>query len=171
MPAKGGVPWNKNKVGVQSNNHKGKKYNEIYGKEKTEMINNKIRNSLENYRKTNPNWRNIIIEASKGRKHTAQSKELMRKKAFEYVKLKCKACSPRIGHNEKQILDNCEKVLGYTVLRQYEVSGYFLDGYVPELFIAIEIDERPKDKEKDIERQKIIENKLGCKFIRINDFD
>ncbi len=75
---------------------------------------------------------------------------------------------PCIGHNEKQILDNLEKEISFRILRQYKIKGFFIDGYIPELNIAIEIDERPKNKEKDIERQKIIEDELNCNFLRIN---
>lgn len=95
----------------------------------------------------------------------------MRISAFEYAKKVCGIICPRIGHNEKQILDKLEQELGYKIVRQYSVEGYFIDGYIKELNLAIEIDERPKDKERDMERQKIIESKLGCNFIRINDYD
>ena len=109
--------------------------------------------------------------ARKGKNHSEETKEKMRLSAFEYVKRVRDILYPRIGHNEKRILDELEQELNYKILRQYKVAGYFLDGYIPELNLAIEVDERPKDKLKDIERQQIIENKLKCKFVRINDYD
>ena len=72
---------------------------------------------------------------------------------------------------EKQLLDELQEEYGYEIIRQYQVEGYFIDGYIKELNLAIEIDEKPKNKERDIERQKIIENKLNCKFLRIKDYD
>ena len=52
--------------------------------------------------------------------------------------------------------------------------GYWLDGYDKNNNIVYEFDEKyhfknGKLKEKDINRQKEIENHLGCKFIRIKD--
>lgn len=106
-----------------------------------------------------------------GHKYSNESKEKMRKARFDYIKRVCGIVCPNIGHNEKQILDRLEVEIGYKILRQYEVEGFFLDGYIEELNLAIEVDERPKNKERDIERQKIIENKLNCKFMRIKDYD
>jgi len=101
------------------------------------------------------------------------SKRNIRIGRFEYIKKTYGILFPSIGHNEKQILDNLEKKLGYKILRQYLIEGYWLDGYIPELNLAIEIDEHyhKKYEERDLIRQEIIENKLGCKFIRIKDFD
>jgi len=107
----------------------------------------------------------------KGRRLNIQHKKKIRISAFNYVKNKRNILYPCIGHNEKQILDELEKIYNYKVIRQFECEGYFIDGYIPELNLAIEIDERCKNKIKDIERQKIIEDKLGCKFLRINDYD
>lgn len=111
--------------------------------------------------------RNSLI----GHKYSNESRQKMRKARFEYIKKVCGVICPNIGHNEKQILDKLENELNYKIIRQYEVEGYFLDGYIQELNLAIEVDEKPKNKERDIERQKIIENKLGCKFMRIKDYD
>jgi len=76
---------------------------------------------------------------------------------------------PCIGKQEKPILDNLEKCLTYTILRQHKVTGYFLDGYCPALNLAIEIDE-PRHKnniEKDKIREEEIKEKLNCQFLRI----
>jgi hypothetical protein len=79
-----------------------------------------------------------------------------------------------VGKNEKLILDNIEKVLNYKIERQYPIIGYFIDGYIPELKIAFEIDEYYHCKnnnlrQKDIQRQQEIEKELNCQFIRIKD--
>ena len=61
------------------------------------------------------------------------------------------------------------------IRRQYFTNYGLLDGYIPELNLAIEIDEKHHFdrkgnlKEKDIERQKNIEKELYCKFLRIKD--
>ncbi len=95
----------------------------------------------------------------------------MRESRFEYIKKTYNFLYPVIGHNEKQIFNNLEQRLNLKIIRQFKVCGYFIDGYIPKLKLAIEIDERLKNKDKDIERQKIIEKELNCKFIRINDYN
>ena len=77
--------------------------------------------------------------------------------------------TPMLGRNEKQILDFLEKSFGYTILRQHNVAGYFLDGYCPALRLAIEIDESYHNKqiEKDQLRQNNIINELNCQFLRL----
>lgn len=103
--------------------------------------------------------------------HTEETKEKIRISTFNYIKKVNNIICPRIGHNEKQLLDKLEKELNYKIIRQYQVKGYFIDGYIPELNLAIEVDERPKNRDNDIIRQNIIEKELNCKFLRINDYD
>lgn len=57
----------------------------------------------------------------------------------------------------------------YEIIRQYPILGYKIDFYVPELKIAIEFDEKYHDDNivKDQVRQKEIEDKLKCTFIRV----
>lgn len=114
--------------------------------------------------------RDRIRTTFKGFRHTKETKEKIRKATFEYAKRVCKILCPRIGRNEREILDKLERELGNKIIRQYEVCGYFLDGFIPELKLAIEVDEKPKDRERDIERQKIIADELNCNFIRIKDY-
>lgn len=112
-----------------------------------------------------------ISNTEKGKKLSEETKLKLRLATIKYFREVCGGLFPCIGHNEKQILDKLEQELKYKILRQYECEGYFIDGYIPEINLAIEIDEKPKNKEKDIEREKTIKNKLGCEFMRINDFD
>src|SRR5690554_2726219 len=51
---------------------------------------------------------------------------------------------------------------GFIIEKQYKVSQYLIDWYIPELNIAIEFDEKYhyKNSIKDKERQNYIENKL-----------
>lgn len=146
---KGNIPWNKNLSWSKevkekiSNSKRGKKY------------------PKEEY--PNGGWR--------GKHLSEETKLKLRLAMIKYIREVCGELNPMIGHNEKQILDKLENELNYKILRQYEVEGYFLDGYIPEINLAIEVDEKPKNKEKDIEREKTIRNKLGCEFMRIKDYD
>lgn len=80
-----------------------------------------------------------------------------------------------IGNNETELLDKVEKIINDKIIRQYKIKGYSADGYVKNRNLIIEIDERfhydhnGNLREKDIKRQKIIENELNCKFLRIKD--
>ena len=60
---------------------------------------------------------------------------------------------------------------------EFKICGYFVDGYDKDLNIVFEYDE-PKHyidiennllKDKDIQRQNIIINKLNCSFWRYNE--
>jgi hypothetical protein len=84
--------------------------------------------------------------------------------------------SPRIGLQEKRIIDIFQKFIPYKIIRQKRVDGYFIDGYCPPLNLIIEIDEPAHFKdgirateleERDKQRQTYLENRLHCKFIRI----
>ncbi len=121
---------------------------------------------------------NKIGELNKGQKAWNKNvpwpeeiKKKIRTSTFEYIKKKRDILWPCIGHNEKEILDKLEQEIGFKIIRQYECEGYFIDGYIPEINIAIEVDERPKNKPKDIEREKEIKQKLNCKFLRIRDYE
>ena len=94
---------------------------------------------------------------------------IARIKQFE-VNGKCQ----NIGKNEKEILDNLEILFGYKIERQYFIKGYALDGYIPLLNIAIEIDEKShrsiKSRIHDDKKERIIKKELNCLFIRIKDY-
>lgn len=113
------------------------------------------------------------IEANRqkqiGNKASNKTKEKMRKSAFEYAKEHDNIICPRIGKHETQILDELEKLFNYKIIRQYQVIGYFLDGYIKELNLAIEVDEIPKINERDIRREKEIKEELNCNVLRIED--
>jgi len=76
----------------------------------------------------------------------------------------------RLGKNEKQILDRIAKIIGYKIIRQFVVKGYFVDGYIPELNRVYEVDEIPKITERDIQRENIIKQELNCEIRRIKDY-
>ena len=110
----------------------------------------------------------------KGKKLTAETKHKIREAKIKWIE--CQHCdgqplSPTIGKNETQILNNLEKNIGYKIIRQYRVIGYFLDGYCKELNLAIEVDEEHHQKQKgaDAIRENNIKNELNCDFLRLND--
>jgi len=131
-------------------------------------------------RKCSKETREKISNANKGRtawnKNIPRSENTKRKiritKQKRFLKL---GISSSIGKNETQILDELEKIYKSKIIRQYPVIGYYLDGYICELNLAIEVDEYlhynviGKLREKDIIRQKNIEQELGCNFLRIED--
>ena len=81
----------------------------------------------------------------------------------------------RIGKNETKLLDEYQSKSGYTVHRQYHVDGFYLDGYIKELNLPIEVDEHHhyianRLNIVDIIRENKIKNILKCKdFLRIKD--
>jgi len=81
----------------------------------------------------------------------------------------------RIGNNETNILQYCSTIAGYNILPQYFIAGKFLDGYIPKLNLAIEIDESHHYnklgnlKIEDIIREDYIKDKLGCSFLRLKE--
>lgn len=66
----------------------------------------------------------------------------------------------------------CETFKHFKFKKQYKVlkGKYFIDLYFIDEKVAIEIDEgyHKYQKDKDIERQHIIEKELGCVFYRID---
>ena len=60
---------------------------------------------------------------------------------------------------------------GETMETQYRVLGYQIDFYFHDHKLAIDVDEKGyKDRNIDheIQRQKVLQKELGCKFIRID---
>ncbi len=62
-------------------------------------------------------------------------------------------------------------VMNIFYIRQYSVDKYKIDLYIPKYNIAIEIDEEEHKykKDYDFKRQEYIEDKIHCRFIRINE--
>lgn len=69
-----------------------------------------------------------------------------------------------------QLLEGVLSPLGLTLERQYIVNGYRLDGYVPEMNLAIEYDEGQHDfhQEDDYQREQGIHREIGCTFVRVS---
>ncbi|MGL5049201.1 MAG: endonuclease domain-containing protein [Fusobacteriaceae bacterium] len=73
------------------------------------------------------------------------------------------------------MLEEYLKEFNIFVDKQFNVDGYRIDFYIPSKNICIEYDEYGHNSEtaiiKDLERQKYVVEKLGCKFIRCNYTD
>lgn len=78
--------------------------------------------------------------------------------------------TPRaVGREELAALATIEQIVGITLLRQYAVGPYRIDGYDAVNNVAYEIDEayHISQVDADHQRQAYIESELGCKFVRI----
>lgn len=72
------------------------------------------------------------------------------------------------------LLSESLQAFNIEIQNQFYVDGYRIDGYIESLNIAIEYDENNHnhyDISFEVERQKYIEKKLGCRFIRVSDFN
>lgn len=112
----------------------------------------------------------IGSKGSKNRIISEETRQKMRLATINYINLHSKGIQPHLGRHEKKILDKIEQKIKIKILRQYFIGGYFVDGYIPNINVVIEIDEIPKIKKRDIERERFIKKKLNCKFIRIKDY-
>ena len=73
---------------------------------------------------------------------------------------------------EQSVLNKLiEAFLREEMYQQYSVLGFKIDLYFVKYKLAVEIDEhghKERDNEKELSRENVIKQKLGCKFIRIN---
>lgn len=179
----GSTPWNKDKK-IDKNTYPNFGHNKKHSEETKKIIKEKRKLQIftEETRKKmslaslgkkkSKKHAENISKSKKGVSKSVEAKIKMRESAFNYTKKTKGIMFPRIGRNEKDILDKKEVELGYRIIRQYKCGGYYLDGYIPELNWAIEVDEyyHKNRKEKDTAREEFIKQKLGCEFIRINDY-
>jgi len=132
--------------------------------------------------------RKKMSESHKGLKHSNETKRKMgkyKKNDLTLRKMRNAAIKriedrfcfngypiPLLGRHETIILDNLENCLGFKILRQHRVSGYFLDGYIPSLNLAIEVDEKHHRSAERLSKDKIRENniinEIHCSFLRLN---
>lgn len=107
-----------------------------------------------------------------GKKHSCETKKKMRISTIKYLQKKGKLC-PRIGRNETRLLDDREKLINFKIIRQYHIKklGYIVDGYCKNNNTVYEVYEKKHlDKtQKDLIRQKEIQEFLNCNFIIIWD--
>ena len=115
--------------------------------------------------------------------HSNESKEKMRKSAFEYLKTMKDIKCPRYNVKSIEYINLINDKYGWNLQHaenggEIEICGFYVDGYDKDLNIVSEYDEpnHYKDvknsilKNKDIERQNIIIEKTGCTFYRYNEY-
>ena len=173
-----------------SEKFKGEK-NPFFGKHHTEETRKKISEFLKNSKEfhdrvVSTEYRKHLSEGlkrSEKMKKSRQSEEYKQKKRIQWEKDFKEGRRPRASYNPKAC-----KVFDYIMERDgvhiehalnggeflVEGLGYWLDGYDKKNNVAYEYDEKwhfvgGQLKESDIKRQKEIEEKLNCKFIRIKD--
>lgn len=75
---------------------------------------------------------------------------------------------PRIGELERECLNSLADVCNYEIKRQFRMNGFFLDGYISELNLAVEFYEiwhgKPKHSARDTYRENFLKRKSNCKF-------
>lgn len=115
-----------------------------------------------------------------GKPHTEETKLKMRLATLSYLESLKGQVVPRYNKNSIQLIEEYGKEHGYRFMHaenggEFFVKelGYYLDAYDPIFNVALEVDEkqhfdsRGNLLKKDLVRQKQIEEKLGCTFIRI----
>ena len=150
-----------------------------WNKGKTMLEDSRILKQAKSRRRALENGKFKIV----GKKHTEESKKLLREKMINYIK--------NVGNGEFgehfsekgcKYIDYLNEKNGWNLIHaknggEKQVCGYFLDGYDSDLNIAFEYDE-PRHYsdaynnilcERDIKRQNEIINELGCKFYRYNE--
>lgn len=108
----------------------------------------------------------------KGKTHSGDTKRKMRMAAISRISIQAfngMSMVPRIGIIESEVIDTLQNICPYPIIRQHQVCGYFLDGYISELNVAIEFDEAKHRFKisRDVARQAEIEKELKCVFFRI----
>lgn len=119
----------------------------------------------------------------KGKPHTQETKSLLRQKMISFITNNgTDAFGQHFSKRGCDYIDKLNEINNWNLQHalnggEYEIDGYFLDGYDKERNIAFEYDEKRhyKDvynnvlREKDIERQNRIIECLECKFYRYNE--
>lgn len=79
--------------------------------------------------------------------------------------------SARFEYKYLNEIEEFLNIMNINYIEQYQVDNYRIDLYIPQYNTAIEIDEveHKYKRDYDLTRQNYIENKIHCKFIRINE--
>ena len=119
---------------------------------------------------------------NKGIPKSDETKQKMRISAIKWIEKSKGQCSPRYNSNACKIFDDINKKMNWKGLHaenggEFHIKelGYWVDYYEPNLNLVIEYDEKYHNNSiyinKDYNRQKKIEEVLGCKFFRIKETD
>lgn len=158
------------RTGVKHHPHKGQ----------TKETCDSIRKGCETKQRQKENGE--YVSSFKGKSHTLETKEKMRKSAIEYLKNIKNFKGPRYNIKSIEFINKLNEEYGWNLQHaenggEIQICGYFLDGYDKDLNIVFEYDEAAHYKDvkksllndKDIERQNIIIEKLNCEFYRYNE--
>jgi len=79
--------------------------------------------------------------------------------------------SARFEYKYLNEIEDFLNMMNIEYIEQYQVGNYKIDLYIPKFNLAIEIDEKEHKYKKnyDLIRQNYIENKIHCKFVRVNE--
>jgi len=172
----------KNKISMRKKGTMCGKNNPFYGKKHTDEFKIKwTRLRKEKFptpnkgRKFSDEWKKNMSLSRKGKIVAEYTKDLIRQKTTERISKK-----GWIGYNNEacDIFNKINKTFKWNGQHaknggEYKILGYSLDYYEPTHNIVIEYDEKHheniKYKNKDIIRQKKIQEKLKCLFVRIKE--
>jgi very-short-patch-repair endonuclease len=116
------------------------------------------------------------VPGMKGKRHSIDTRRRMRLAAIDHISMQSFGglpMVPRIGKTEMKVLDTLQVASGVVIDRQYPVGGFFLDGYIKDVNLAVEFDEREHryKKARDEFRRSEIRRELGCDFFIVDDRD
>lgn len=139
----------------------------------------------ENWKNNNPMKNPEYVKknslAKIGKPRSAETKRKLRISQINRVAIQYnngEPTHPNIGQIERIVLSELETIFNITIKRQKLIDdlGYWVDGYITELNIIIEFDEEFHYRNniinnRDLIRQKEIENKMNSKIFRIREID
>lgn len=124
--------------------------------------------------KTSGQSRRMVLFNKKGLSSLITKSKLLTKyqkhdlyKAFDIEK----ALTSRKEIEFLQLLEDVITPIGLTLRRQHDVNGYKLDGYIPEIELAIEYDETHHKRQvgMDKKREQDIKDAIECSFVRVSE--
>jgi hypothetical protein len=179
------TPKYKEKFKIQNGGQNNSMYGKIHTEESKKKMSDNTKLAIqsddvkEKFYKSHQSkeFKEKISKIHKGKTQSEESRRKMREAIVRRVK-KYGIHSRSFNPKACEIIDDYGKTNGYNfqhALNGGEIScaGYMVDGYDKEKNVVIEIDEKQHFdfdgnlKEKDVKRQKEIENELKCKFIRL----
>jgi very-short-patch-repair endonuclease len=92
----------------------------------------------------------------------------------KHLKFHMPNCFATIGTHEAIFLRHLEELLGFRIIRQKKVLKYFLDGYIENLNVVVEFDEKYHFESREAisytqKKMDRIVGQLNCKYIRVKD--
>lgn len=162
------------KMSIASMGNKNSMFGKLHSSETKERIANKLLG-----RKLPKEHCKHIGNSHRGKKRTMETKRKMRLSAIKRIERDSNSGFPIFpNHNPNacKLIEHYGKQNGYNFQHaenggEFYIKelGYWADGYDKEKNVWIEVDEKSHKykKQKDIQRQKEIEQFLKCKFIRI----